>query len=278
MKVLIHINSPLTAIVTLCYINKIQDAKSNIYITFSRVKSLSEWFKHLDNITIVDSFANNDLFDDDNVLIVPHDYVDGGRYTKHIQKRNIKNVYYIEEGELSWLGSRHHHDRRRLFNIRICDIPLIGKFFDKLVYSRDLIYITLDKNCFNFASDEKKIVVKIDKKLFGSYQRYFNESAKILLTGTFTYKEDLSNFLSENKKLNKDHFYIKPHPVVLSNKKLSDDLFFFLEEMDLFDRVIDRKNVSLEIEALFSDIEIYGSASTLEMYERFFSYKFFKIG
>ena len=114
--------------------------------------------------------------------------------------------------------------------------------------------------------------------MFGFYQRYFNESAKILLTGTFTYKEDLSNFLSVNKKLNKDDFYIKPHPIVLSNKKLSDDLFFFLEEMDLSDRVIGRKNVSLEIEALFSDIEIYGSASTLELYERFFSYKFFKIG
>lgn len=277
MKKLIHINSPLTAIVALCYINEVKNTDSNIHVVFSRIKSLNEWFKHLDNITILDSFSNDDLFDDDNELIIPHDYVDGGKYTKYIQNGSIKNVYYIEEGELSWLGSRYHHDRRRLFNIRICDIPIIGKLFNKLVYSRDLLYITLDNKCFSFASNKKKIVVNIDKKFFEFYERYFSQSAKILLAGTYTYKEDILKFLSTNKKLSKDFFYIKPHPALLNNNKLSKKLNLFLKEMNLSHRMIDRINVSLELEALFSDIEIYGSASTLELYESFFSYKFIKL-
>lgn len=278
MKELIHINSPLTAIIALSYIEQRKESRSNIHIAFSRIKSLSDWFLHLDNVTLVESFSNDELLDISNVLIIPHDYVDGGRYVKHIQNGNIKNIYYIEEGELSWLGSRYHHDRRRIFNIKRCDIPLIGKLFDKLVYSRDLSYITLDKKCFNFASDEKKVVVKINKNSFGFYRRFFNDSAKIVLPGKYTYKRDILNFLSSNKNLSKGCFYIKPHPFVLSNKNLSDKLALYLEEMGLSDRVIRKENVSLEIESLFSDLEIYGSHSTLQMYEKVFPYRFFKIG
>lgn len=279
MKELIHINSPLTAIVALCYIERSKGSIKNINIAFSRIKSLSEWFVHLDHVTLVDSFSEEDLFNPFNILIIPHDYVDGARYTKNIQKGNIKNVYYIEEGELSWLGSRYHHDRRRIFNfIRLCDIPIIGKLFDKLVYSRDSTYITMNKECFDFASDDKKFLVKINKNFFGFYRRYFEHSAKILLTGKLTYKQDILKFLSVNKNINKENFYIKPHPVVLSNKILGDKLSLFLQEMNLSDTLIKEENVSLELEALFSDLEIYGSGSTLEMYERFFPYKFFKLG
>jgi hypothetical protein len=279
LKELIHVNSPLTAIIALCYIEKAKHSKRDIHVTFSRVKSLSEWFTHLPYVTLTGRFSEEDLFNSHNTLIIPHDYVDGARYTKNIQNGKIKNIYYIEEGDLSWLGSRYHHDRRRVLNLfRICDIPIIGKLFDKLVYSRDSTYITTNIGCFDFASDNKKYLVELNNDFFVFYKRHFKHPSKILLTGKVSYEQDIFKFLATSEISEDYNFYIKPHPVVLSNKVFLKNLSQFLCKMDLYDRLLLEENVSLELESLFSDIEIYGSASTLERYEKFFPYRYFKLG
>jgi len=275
MKTLIHVNSPLTAIVALSYIDQKKE-HSEIYVTISRIKSLSNWFLHLDNVRLVGGFSETDLCDLSNTLIVPHDYVDNEKYVKYIHRGNIKNVHYIEEGDLSWLGSRYHPDRKRIFNIKKCNIPIVGKMFDKMVFSRDQAYITLSQECFNFASNKKKIIVNVDRDTFEFYPRFFTESSKVVLAGTYTYEKDISNFQKINKEKTMD-FYIKPHPLIFRNKILLKKFNFYLKKNNLSDRIIDRADVSLELESLFSKIEIYGAETSIQRYEKFFPYKFFSL-
>jgi hypothetical protein len=275
VKVLIHINSPLTAIIARCYIESIKDQVSKIYLKFSRINDLESWFFDLRNVHTVDCFATHDLMCPENLFVIPHDYVEGARYTRHIHNGDISNVAYIEEGDLSWMGSRYHHDRRRLMGLfRICDIPVFGAFFDKLVFSRDTCYITMDYACFDFASDKKKHLVKFDEEYFGFYDRYFSGSSKVLLLGKYSYQDDIAKFLQLSKINRSDKFYIKPHPAVLSNEGLKKPLIEFLQSQDLYRHLLLSPNISLELESIFSNVEVYGSASTLERYAAVFPYSF----
>ena len=277
---LFHINSPITAIVAISYIKRYLSGK-RVYLFFSRgVTYLSSLFD-VDNSVVLTNNTINNLFDSEDINIniyIPHDYVDAKRYLKLIRKNFFNSIMYIEEGDLAYFNTRYHHDRRRVFGLksRVCDTPLIGKIFDKKVFSNDVKYISLSSNAFPFALNSKRVVVPLWDGITAQYQRKIQEKSFILLVPKFRIEEKLRDIHLLLNTLN-NHLYLKFHPFVYNNEKMLKESLLIIKDLGFSSNCILSNDTILEIEAMNNDITIIGSESSLFRYSKIFKFDYILI-
>lgn len=277
---LFHINSPITAIVSISYIKQ-HFPSERVYLFFSRGTSfLSELFDENHSVVLTNSTINS-LLDSKNEgvnIYIPHDYVDGKRYLQLIYKNFFNSVIYVEEGDLSHFNTRYHHDRRRIFasKLRLCDIPLIGKVFDKKVYSKDIKYISLTSNAFQFASNRKRVVVPLWNGIAEKYQQKIQKKSFILLLPKFEIEKKLRDACSLLKTLN-DPLYLKLHPFVYNNKKMLKESLLIIGDLGFSSDCLLPYDTVLELECINGGVTLIGSESSLFRYSKIFGFNYILI-
>jgi len=276
---LFHINSPITAIVAISYIEKHLPSERT-YIFFSRgVGYLSRLFDV--NCTVLTNNSLNDLLDGKNKSIniyIPHDYVDNKRYLQLIHKNFFNSVVYIEEGDLPHFDTRYHHDSRRIFGsrLRLCDIPIIGKVFDKKVYSQDVKYISLTPGAFQFSSSCKRVIVPLWTKVSEKYKRKIHEESFVLLVPKFEIEKKLKDIYALLNTLDKP-LYLKFHPFIYNNEKLLAESLSTIQNLGFSSDHVLPNDTILEIEAMNGDITLIGPRSSLFLYSKIFGFDYIAI-